>query len=306
MSSSADKIKLKSFDSLFGTNETAKESSNDIIEVELKDLYPYKQHPFLVNDDERLEELTKSITENGVLVPGIARMRPEGGYELISGHTRRRACLNAGLKTMPIIVKNLTDDEAAIVMVDANIQRENILPSEKAKAYRIKYDAMKHQGKIGNSLEAMSEEAGESAKKIQRYIWISRLNEYLLGLLDTNKLGFTQATALSFIGTEAQAIVQNALEENPVKITTWQAENIKNYCQNNESLADSIEDFEDKFELYVHSLLYKEEEKMLNRKVTIKESSLREFFDPGISESEIQATIFELLTNWKANKEASE
>ena len=152
--------------------------------MELTNLYPFKNHPFRVADDEKMEETVESIEKYGVLVPGIARPRKEGGYEIIAGHRRKRGSELAGRTEMPVIVRNYTDDEATIIMVDSNIQREDILPSEKARAYAMKYEAMKHQGKKSGkiTLEEMGEAAGENGKKVQRYIWLSRLSDRLLDL----------------------------------------------------------------------------------------------------------------------------
>jgi len=174
--SSADKIQLSSFDDLFGPEIDAG-TGEQIIQVPLENLHAFKNHPFRVMDDEKMQETLESIKEHGVLVPGIARPRTEGGYEIIAGHRRKRASELAGLTEMPVIVRDYSDDEATIIMVDSNIQREDILPSEKAKAYKMKFDAMKHQGsKIGGlTLDTIGEKAGESGKTVQRYIWLSRL-----------------------------------------------------------------------------------------------------------------------------------
>lgn len=174
-SNSASKIKMKSFDDLFGTNENLEQANangGEIREIPLASLHTFRNHPFQIHED-KLEEMVESVRQYGVLVPGIARMRPQGGYEIIAGHTRKAACELAGLDTMPMFIRNLSDDEATIVMVDSNIQREDIFPSEKARAYSMRYYAMKHQGikgDKGSSLDIMSEETGENAKKIQRYI----------------------------------------------------------------------------------------------------------------------------------------
>ena len=178
-------VKLTSFDDLFGgkvVEETAE--TGDVKEIPLSELHEFHNHPFQIRSDEELEEMIESVREHGVLVPGIVRKREQGGYEIIAGHTRKHVCEVLGLETMPVFVKELNDDEASMVMVDSNIQRENIRPSEKAKAYKIKYDAMKNQGKAGNSLKMMSEESGENYKSIQRYIWLARLNDDLLALVD--------------------------------------------------------------------------------------------------------------------------
>ena len=191
-SGSASKITLETFDDLFGGSVAPENGVEQIINAPLAELHTFKAHPFRVEDDEKMEETTESIRQYGVLVPGIARPRAGGGYEIIAGHRRKRGSELAGKTEMPVIVRNYTDDEATIIMVDSNIQREDILPSEKAKAYKMKYEAMKHQGKKSgkNTLDEVGEAAGENAKKVQRYIWLSRLSEGLLAMVDGRKLGF--------------------------------------------------------------------------------------------------------------------
>ena len=186
---SAAKVKLNSFDDLFGSSDMQIAGTEQVINVPLTELHDFKNHPFHVADDEKMEETTESILQYGVLVPGIARLRTGGGYELISGHRRKCASQRAGKSEMPIIVRNYSDDEATIIMVDSNIQREDILPSEKAKAYKMKYEAMKHQGKKSdeNTLDKVGEAAGENAKKVQRYIWLARLSDRILEMVDSKK-----------------------------------------------------------------------------------------------------------------------
>lgn len=169
---SAAKVKLNSFDDLFGT-EQPQTGTEQVQEIALSELHEFKGHPFKVLDDEKMQETVESVREHGVLMPGIARPMKDGGYEIIAGHRRRHACELVGLTTMPMFIRDYTDDEATIIMVDSNIQREDILPSEKAKAYRMKYDAMKHQGSKegGLTLGELGEAAGESAKTVQRYIY---------------------------------------------------------------------------------------------------------------------------------------
>ena len=198
---SASKIKMESFDDLFGGSSAQEIGAEQIINAPLADLHEFKDHPFKVLDDEKMEKTTESIRLYGVLVPGIARPRAGGGYELIAGHRRKHGSERAGKTEMPIIVRNYSDDEATIIMVDSNIQREDILPSEKAKAYKMKYEAMKHQGKKSGkkTLDEVGEAAGENAKKVQRYIWLSRLSDELLEMVDTKKLGFSQGVDISFL-----------------------------------------------------------------------------------------------------------
>ncbi len=185
-SRSASKVTLEKFDDLFGGSGAQEKGVEQIINAPLAELYTFKDHPFRVEDDEKMEETTESIRQYGVLVPGIARPRAGGGYEIIAGHRRKRGSELAGKTEMPVIVRNYTDDEATIIMVDSNIQREDILPSEKARAYKMKYEAMKHQGKKSgrNTLDEVGEAAGENAKKVQRYIWLSRLSDELLAMVD--------------------------------------------------------------------------------------------------------------------------
>ena len=180
------KIKLNRFDELFGagTTEEVHEGDSEIKEIPLAELHEFKYHPFKIRPDGELAEMIESVRQHGALVPGITRTRPEGGYEIFAGYTRRHICEIVGLKTMPMFVRELNDDEACVIMVDSNIQRENILPSEKAKAYKMKYETMKNQGLPGNSLKSIGEENRENYKAVQRYIWLARLNAGLLQMLD--------------------------------------------------------------------------------------------------------------------------
>lgn len=202
---SAAKVKLNSFDDLFGT-EQPQTGTEQVQEIALSELHEFKGHPFKVLDDEKMQETMESIREHGVLMPGIARPMKDGGYEIIAGHRRRHACELVGLTTMPMFIRDYTDDEATIIMVDSNIQREDILPSEKAKAYFMKYEAVKHQGKKGkgNSLDEVGETAGESAKTVQRYIYLAHLSDALLDMVDKKKIGIVQGVELSFLTEQQQ------------------------------------------------------------------------------------------------------
>ena len=207
-SKALEKVKLTRFDDLFGGKEAEPAvEAGEVKQIPISELHEFHNHPFQIRSDEKLEEMIESVRQHGVLVPGIVRPRKEGGYEIIAGHTRRHVCELLGIDSMPVFVKDLDDDEASLIMVDSNIQRENILPSEKAKAYKIKYDAMKNQGKEGNSLQKMSEESGENYKSIQRYIWLARLNDNLLGMVDKKKLGFIQGVSLSVLSDKEQEMV---------------------------------------------------------------------------------------------------
>ena len=228
---SASKIKLNSFDDLFGVSD-----AEQVMQVELTELYPFKNHPFRVLDDKKMEETVESIQKYGVLVPILIRQRAEGGYEIIAGHRRKRGAERAGLHCLPAIIRNYTDDEATIIMVDSNIQREDILPSEKAKAYSMKYEAMKHQGRKGggSTLDEVGEAAGESGKTVQRYIWLARLTEPLLEMIDTKRLGISQGADISFLPTEQQLWVQEILQETKITISNAQAVKLKGFQKGKE------------------------------------------------------------------------
>lgn len=195
---SASKVKINSFDDLFGASQ-APAGTEQVREIPLSELHEFKGHPFKVLDDEKMQETVESIRNYGVLMPGIARPRAGGGYEIIAGHRRKHGCELAGLSTMPMFVRDYSDDEATVIMVDTNIQREDILPSEKARAYAMKYEAMKHQGKkgSGSSLDEVGEAAGESGKTVQRYIWLAEAFAELYGLenilvMDAGRYGFVK------------------------------------------------------------------------------------------------------------------
>ena len=288
---SAAKVKLNTFDDLFGSSEVQKTGLEQIINAPLKDLYEFKDHPFRVVDDEKMEETTESIRQYGVLVPGIARPRTGGGYELIAGHRRKRGSERAGKTEMPIIVRDYSDDEATIIMVDSNIQREDILPSEKAKAYKMKYEAMKHQGKKSgkSTLEEVGETAGENAKKVQRYIWLARLSDLLLEMVDSKKLGFSQGVDISFLSEEAQQWVQVVLEDSRCAVSMVQSAKLKKYGKSGELTLAMVR-------------LVLTEEKPKERKVMLKADRIKEYFAEDYSNEEIENIIISLLDKWKAER----
>ncbi len=286
--SSASKIKLNGFNDLFGMTDSDNLKTN-VRDVMLDELYPFEGHPFKVKDDVRMEELVASIKEHGVLVPGIARIRSKGGYEIIAGHSRKKACELAGLTTMPMYIRNLTDDLATIVMVDSNIQREDVLPSEKARAYKMKYDAIKHQGKKGNSLAAMGEESGESGKMIQRYIWLSRLSDELLDMVDNKRIGFVQGVDISFLKKKEQEWFLSVLEKTDVKMSTKQSGALKKFSQSGELT-----------EAKVWEILSVNSEGGSSRKVTLKSDVINKYFADFCTEKEIEEIIISLLDQWKA------
>jgi ParB family chromosome partitioning protein len=287
---SASKIKLSGYDELFGSNNTSDEGM--VQQIPITELYEFKNHPFRVLDDEKMLETVESIKEHGVLVPGIARPRKGGGYEIISGHRRKHASDIIGNKTMPMMIRNYSDDEATIIMVDSNIQREDILPSEKAKAYRMKYEALKHQGKKsgGLTLEEIGEAAGENPKTVQRYIWISRLSEGLLSMVDNKRLGFSQGIDISFLSDEAQQWIEDAIVEKDCNVSLVQSAKLKEYGKNGELTPAMVR-------------LILTEEKSRERKFTIKSDKINRYFSEGYSNEDIEKVIISLLDKWKEEGE---
>lgn len=241
------RIKLTSYDALFDIGgeddkkKTAPESSdgNQIIQVSVHDLHSFKNHPFSILEDEAMDDLIASVKEYGVIQPCVVRTRPEGGYELVSGHRRRHAAIKAGLRSIPAVIRNLDDDEAVIMMVDANLQRECIFISEKAKAYKMKYDALKHQGirreaaqhGINSTLHDMAEASGESKTQIQRFIKLASLIEEMLILLDDGKLQIRSGVQLAELDVDAQILVFEFLKKDRINISELQAMEIKNMFQ---------------------------------------------------------------------------
>lgn len=293
MKHSAEKIQLAGYDDLFGSNVPAVADNvvEQVIEVPLEELHNFHNHPFRVLDDEKMEETVASIKAHGVLMPGIARPRAEGGYEIIAGHRRKRGSELAGKTTMPVFVRDYSDDESTVIMVDTNIQREDILPSEKAKAYEMKYEAMKHQGakKGGNTLDELGDAAGESGKTVQRYIWLARLSDALLDMVDRKKLGLVQGVDISFLSEEMQQWVQVILEEKGCAVSTSQSAKIKEYSKSGELTLAMVR-------------LILTVEKTKERKITIKSEKLMEFFTEDSTEEDIENIIYQLLEAWKKNQ----
>ncbi len=283
---SAAKITLNGYEELFGLE--GQEEKEKIQEIPIVELYEFPGHPFQVQEDEAMQELAESIKEYGVLLPGIVRRRSEGGYEILSGHRRKHACELAGRSSMPVFIKEYTNEEATIIMVDSNLQREELLPSEKARAYSMKYEAMKHQGKKGkgNSLEEVGEAAGESGKTVQRYIWLSRLSEGLLEMVDRKKIGFVQGVALSFLTGQAQEWVQQIVIETNGTISTAQAAKLKEYGKRDELTLPMVR-------------MILTEEKAKEKPILLRTEKLRSFFPENVSKEEIENCIYQLLEEWK-------
>lgn len=281
----ADRIKIASFNDLFGNME----GPDSIQEIPLSELHPFKNHPFKVLMDKEMDNLVESIRQHGkILVPGTARKRKEGGYELISGHRRREAAELAGLSTMPVIIKEMTDDEAVLEMVDSNIQRENLLYSEKAFAYKMKSEALKHQGsrKEKRTADQIGGEADESGRNIQRYIRLTELTGGLLSLTDQKKLGFIPAVDLSYLKKEEQETVYKKMKELGVIPDGRQAAELKKYSLSGEFSGSVAE-------------LILSRKKTANKKVVLKPERINEFFPDSYSKSEIEEVIYRLLEEWK-------
>ena len=277
----AGKLKIDSFADYIDGEDIV------INEIPLEDLYEFKNHPFRVLDDEKMAETVESIKAYGVLMPGIVRTRAEGGYEIISGHRRKHACELAGLKTMPVIIREYTDDEAVVAMVDSNIQREEILPSEKAHAYSMKYEAWKHQGREGgHTLDEIGEAAGESGKTVQRYIWLSNLSENLLELVDDKTITIRVGIEISFLTQKEQAWVEELIEEENVRISDEQAKKIKDYSKDNE-LSKAL----------LSEILLAEKTKP--RRFVMKNDIISKYFSAETSIEEVEKTVFMLLEEWK-------
>lgn len=285
-SKSAEKVKLKTFDDLFGTGEAS--AGETVTSVPLSQLHTFKGHPFRVLDDEKMQETVDSVKKYGVLIPGIVRPFPEGGYEVVAGHRRWRACELAGLEEMPVLIRNLNDDEATIIMVDTNIQREDILPSEKAKAYRMKYEAMKHQGSKGDkhTADAIGEAAGDSGRTVQRYIRLSELVEELLDYVDENKIPMVVGEKLSYLKKEEQAWVVDAVENSGIFPSKVQAEQFRESSEAGELTEGKV-----------YAVLVRKDKEDV--KVTISAKRIRNYFPESYSKEQIENVIYTLLEDWR-------
>jgi ParB family chromosome partitioning protein len=296
LKSSAKNISLTSLDDLFSTeDERSKDVVDTVINIPLSQLHDFPNHPFKVRDDEKMQETVESVKKYGILVPGIARKRPQGsggGYEIISGHRRRRACELAGLTEMPMFVRDYSDDEAVVVMVDSNIQREDILPSEKARAYRMKYDALKHQGARGkkNTADAVGEAAGDSGTTVKRYIRLSHLRDSLLRQVDTGKITVVCGEQLSYLPEEEQALLEKTIEMILLHPSKKQAEQLRE-----NSAAGTLD------EQRIYEILT--DRKKAETGIAIPYRRIMEFFPPETEKREIEEIILGLLKDWKSKQE---
>ena len=308
MKSSAKNIVLKSVDDIFQTEENRADAQRERVqEIPLDHLKPFKNHPFKVRDDQRMLDTVDSIREYGVLVPAIARPDPEGGYELISGHRRKRGCEMAGLQTMPVIIRDLDDDAAVLVMVDSNIQREELLPSERAFAYKMKLDAIERvkgrPKKVGQvvpnfqgkrSTEVVAEGTGESYKQVQRFIRLTELISELLDMVDERKLAFNPAVEVSYLKRDEQRMLLEAMDAEQTTPSLSQAQRLKKFSQEGRLTEEAM------------SAIMSEEKKSDMDKVTLRSDTLRRYFPKSYTPKQMEQTIIKLLDVWQKQRQKNQ
>ena len=295
---------LQSLDEIFTTAEERQEAKLEKVwQIPVKDLYPFKNHPFKVRDDAEMEKVVESVATYGVLTPAIARRRPEGGYELISGHRRHHAALLTGLETMPVIVRDLDDDAATILMVDANLQREEILPSERAQAYKMKLEAIKHQGqrrdltsgqlvqKFKTSVEQVADGTGESYKQVQRYIRLTELIPEIQEMVDTKQIAFNPAVELSYLKPEEQQDFIEAMDYGQATPSLSQAQRIKTLSRDGMCTLEAM------------CAVMSEEKKPEVDHVTLKNDVIRKYFPKSYTPQQMEQTIIKLLDQWQKKRE---
>lgn len=308
MKSSAKNIVLKSVDDIFQTEENRADAQRERVqEIPLDQLKPFKNHPFKVRDDQRMLDTADSIREYGVLVPAIARPDPNGGYELISGHRRKRGCEMAGLQTMPVIIRDLDDDAAVLVMVDSNIQREELLPSERAFAYKMKLDAIERvkgrPKKVGQvvpdfqgkrSTEVVAEGTGESYKQVQRFIRLTELISELLDMVDERKLAFNPAVEVSYLKRDEQRMLLEAMDAEQTTPSLSQAQRLKKFSQEGRLTEEAM------------SAIMSEEKKSDMDKVTLRSDTLRRYFPKSYTPKQMEQTIIKLLDVWQKQRQKNQ
>ena len=305
MKSSAKNIVLKSVDDIFQTEENRADAQRERVqEIPLDQLKPFRNHPFKVRDDQRMLDTVDSIREYGVLVPAIARPDPEGGYELISGHRRKRGCEMAGLQTMPVIIRDLDDDAAVLVMVDSNIQREELLPSERAFAYKMKLEALKHQGARSDltsmqvaqklSVQKVGDDAGVSKDQVRRFIRLTELISELLDMVDERKLAFNPAVEVSYLKRDEQRMLLEAMDAEQTTPSLSQAQRIKKFSQEGRLTEEAM------------SAIMSEEKKSEMDKVTLRSDTLYKYFPKSYTPKQMEQTIIRLLDVWKQRQKNQE
>lgn len=297
---------MSSYDEIFSTEETRSQDNLEKIQnLPLAELHPFQNHPFKVVDDEAMQRTVESVARYGVLAPAIARPRPEGGYEIISGHRRLHAAELAGLKTIPVIVRNMDDDAAVIAMVDANLQRETILPSERAFAYKMKLEAMKHQGSRGDltsgqlgqkltgavSRDILAEQAGDSSRNVQRFIRLTELIPELLDMVDQKQLAFNPAVELSYLSQPEQHDLLDAMDYAQSTPSLSQAQRLKKLSQKGTLNRDTMR------------TIMSEIKKPALGNITLKDATLRKYFPRSYTPRQMQETIIKLLEQWQKRRQ---
>ena len=304
MSKGSLNVSLKGADDIFSTEESRQEQQREQVQqIPIVELFPFKNHPFKVLDDESMQRTVESVEQYGVLSPLIARPRPEGGYEIISGHRRQHAAQLAGLDTLPVIVRQMDDDAAVLLMVDSNLQRENILPSERAFAYKMKLEAIKNQGarsdltsgqivqKSKLSIERVAEDAGEGYKTVQRFIRLTNLIPELLDMVDEKKIAFNPAVELSYLDESQQRDFLEAMNDTQNAPSLSQAQRLKKLAQ------------EGHFSYDVAFAVMGEEKKDELDKVVIKNDTLRKYFPRSYTPKQMEDTIIKLLDQWQRKQQ---
>ena len=296
-------LALKGLDDLFSTEENRQEEQREQVQqIPIEELFPFKNHPFKVLDDEAMTRTVESIAQYGVLAPLIARPRPEGGYEIISGHRRQYAAKLAGLETLPVIVRQMSDDAAVILMVDSNLQREHIMPSERAFAYKMKLDALKNQGarsdltscQVGTKFradESLAEDSGESARNVQRFIRLTNLIPELLDMVDEKKISFNPAVELSYLDESQQRDFLEAMEDTQNAPSLSQAQQLKKMAQQGEFSYEKAFD------------VMGQEKKSEKDTVTIKNETLRKYFPRSYTPKQMEEKIIQLLDAWQKKQQ---
>ena len=292
-------LQMNSLDELFSSQEERDDAKLERVkEIPLNELHPFRDHPFKIQNDEEMKRLMESIQKFGTLTPALARPLPEGGYELISGHRRLAACQVLGIETMPVIIREMTDDEAVIAMVDANLQREHILPSEKAFAYRMKLDAIKHQGvtsaQLGQkllSVEKVAKDAGESRNQVKRYIRLTYLIPELLSMVDDGKIAFTPAVEISYLDKSEQRVLLDAMEQNACTPSHAQSIRLKKLSQEGALNRDTI------FEILAEQKPNQQEQ------YKFKREEIRKYFPKNYTDKQVYDTVLKLLEQWQRKRE---
>ena len=307
MKSSAKNISLTPLDDLFSTEEErSKDVVGSIVNIPLSQLHDFPNHPFKVRDDEKMKETVDSVKAYGVLVPAIVRQRSDGEYEIVAGHRRKRASELAGLSELPAIVRDLDDDAATIIMVDSNLQRENILPSERAQAYKMKLEAIKRQGErrdltscqVGTkskSAAVVGEQAGDSARQVARYIRLTELQPELQEMVDSGKMAMTPAVELSYLKPEEQSLLLETIESEQATPSLSQAQRIKKLSQSGDLNEDTI-----------LGIMAEQKKPELSSNITLSGDKLKKYFPKSYTPAQIENTIFKLLDSWLHKRQREE